>query len=248
MGRWMNDKWMGCEQMDGRTEVEWGRMKEGREKERREGVREKLGGRWIEDGEAGGQTEGWMDRRAASALGSVGPCIASPGLGSERGAEWCSRASQSIITGTEMTSGPVPQARAPHKAPVPTPSHSEGHNTAQARGLPPGSSGANFTASLSHRLLFLVTKTNAQVTVTLNRLDSVRPFTKPTGTQLFPWEAGGGLVPPQESPPASAVSPSLHCCYSVAQSCPTLCDPMDCSTPGFPALHCLPEFAQTHVH
>ena len=29
---------------------------------------------------------------------------------------------------------------------------------------------------------------------------------------------------------------------------PTLCDPMDCSTPGFPALHCLPEFAQTHVH
>ena len=58
-------------------------MKEGREKERREGVREKLGGRWTEDGEAGGWTEGWMDHRAASALGSVGPCIASPGLGSE---------------------------------------------------------------------------------------------------------------------------------------------------------------------
>ena len=27
-----------------------------------------------------------------------------------------------------------------------------------------------------------------------------------------------------------------------------LCDPMDCSTPGFPDLHCLSEFAQTHVH
>ena len=27
-----------------------------------------------------------------------------------------------------------------------------------------------------------------------------------------------------------------------------LCDPVDCSTVGFPALHCLPEFAQTHVH
>ena len=26
-----------------------------------------------------------------------------------------------------------------------------------------------------------------------------------------------------------------------------LCDPMDCSTPGFPVLHCLPEFAQTRV-
>ena len=38
------------------------------------------------------------------------------------------------------------------------------------------------------------------------------------------------------------------CCCSVAQSCPALCDTMDCSTPGFPVLHCLPEFAQTHVH
>ena len=27
-----------------------------------------------------------------------------------------------------------------------------------------------------------------------------------------------------------------------------LCDPMDCSMPGFPVLHCLWEFAQTHVH
>ena len=35
---------------------------------------------------------------------------------------------------------------------------------------------------------------------------------------------------------------------SVAESCLTLCDPMDCSTPGFPILHYLPEFAQTHVH
>ena len=35
---------------------------------------------------------------------------------------------------------------------------------------------------------------------------------------------------------------------SVGQSCPTLCDPMDCSTPGFPVFHYLSEFAQTHVH
>ena len=39
----------------------------------------------------------------------------------------------------------------------------------------------------------------------------------------------------------------LLCC-SVAQSCPTLCDPMDCSTPGFPILRHLLELAQTHVH
>ena len=35
---------------------------------------------------------------------------------------------------------------------------------------------------------------------------------------------------------------------SVTQSCPTLCDPMDCSTPDFPVHHQLPEFAQPHVH
>ena len=35
---------------------------------------------------------------------------------------------------------------------------------------------------------------------------------------------------------------------SVAQSWPTLCDPMDCSTPGLPVYRQLPEFAQTHVH
>ena len=35
---------------------------------------------------------------------------------------------------------------------------------------------------------------------------------------------------------------------SIAQSCLALCNPMDCSTPGFPVLHQLPEPTQTHVH
>ena len=35
---------------------------------------------------------------------------------------------------------------------------------------------------------------------------------------------------------------------SVTQSCPTLCDPMNGSTPGLPVHHQLPEFTQTHVH
>ena len=35
---------------------------------------------------------------------------------------------------------------------------------------------------------------------------------------------------------------------SVAQSCPTPCDPMNCSTPGLPVHHQLPEVTQTHVH
>ena len=38
------------------------------------------------------------------------------------------------------------------------------------------------------------------------------------------------------------------CCYSVAQSYLTLCDPMDCSMPGLPVRHHLLESAQTHVH
>ena len=41
----------------------------------------------------------------------------------------------------------------------------------------------------------------------------------------------------------------MVCCYrSVTKSCPTVCNPVDYSTPGFPILHCLPEFAQIHVH
>ena len=43
---------------------------------------------------------------------------------------------------------------------------------------------------------------------------------------------------------------TLERCYisSVAQSCPTLCDPMDCSKPGLSVHHQLREFTQTHVH
>jgi len=39
-----------------------------------------------------------------------------------------------------------------------------------------------------------------------------------------------------------------HQIRSVVQSCPTLCDPMNRSTPGLPVHHQLPEFTQTHVH
>ena len=40
----------------------------------------------------------------------------------------------------------------------------------------------------------------------------------------------------------------LNWTYSVAKPCPTFCDPVDCSTPSFPVLHDLLEFAHTHVH
>ena len=41
--------------------------------------------------------------------------------------------------------------------------------------------------------------------------------------------------------------PCSLCCRPVAQSCSTLCNPMDCSMPGFSVLHHLPEFAETHI-
>ena len=43
---------------------------------------------------------------------------------------------------------------------------------------------------------------------------------------------------------------NIFCCCSVTKSCLTLCTPwtMNYSIPGFPILHCLPEFVQTHVH
>ena len=40
----------------------------------------------------------------------------------------------------------------------------------------------------------------------------------------------------------------ITCCYSDTKLCPTLCNPMDGSTPGFPVLHYLLEFAQIPIH
>ena len=46
----------------------------------------------------------------------------------------------------------------------------------------------------------------------------------------------------------SLTSPALVWFSSVTQLCPTFCDPMNCSTPGLPVHHQLPESTQTHVH
>ena len=46
----------------------------------------------------------------------------------------------------------------------------------------------------------------------------------------------------------SILSKLIYQIRSVAQSCLTLCDPMNCSTPGLPVHHQLPEFTQTHIH
>ena len=69
------------------------------------------------------------------------------------------------------------------------------------------------------------------------------------------WDVGGGMW--QEKPDVSCshdiglgwlVLCNRQSVSSIAQSCPTLCDPMDCSTLGFPVHHQLLELTQIHVH
>ena len=47
---------------------------------------------------------------------------------------------------------------------------------------------------------------------------------------------------------AQTTGPKFSSFSSFAQSCPTLCDPMDCSMPGLPVHHQVPKFTQAHVH
>ena len=66
---------------------------------------------------------------------------------------------------------------------------------------------------------------------------------------FFPAMLKGQGIGTQAGELCSSYLRTLKCCScSVAQLCLSLCNPMDCSTPGFPVLHCLPEFAHTHVH
>ena len=63
------------------------------------------------------------------------------------------------------------------------------------------------------------------------------------------WAAVYGVMQSRTRLKLLSSSSRETCSYSssVAQSCLTLCNPMDCSTPGFPVHHQLPELAQTHV-
>ena len=61
-------------------------------------------------------------------------------------------------------------------------------------------------------------------------------------------EAGLLAFPFDSSPSLGLMeTPQVGCLVVFQSLCPALCDPMDCSTPGFPVLHYLLVFAQTHV-
>ena len=67
---------------------------------------------------------------------------------------------------------------------------------------------------------------------------------RPPHTQTCTWNLEG---PGEMLTTSLTLTSSTYPCCSVAKSCPALCDPIDCSTPGFPVLHHLPESAQVHV-
>ena len=62
--------------------------------------------RWV-----GGYKDGWIAEQPQHR--AVSPCIVSPGQGTQGGAEWYSRASEGIVTGTEMTPGLSPRPGPP---------------------------------------------------------------------------------------------------------------------------------------
>ena len=90
--------------------------------------------------------------------------------------------------------------------------------------------------------------------------DSLKEAWKPTPV-LLPGESHGQRNPAGYSPQGHKESDTTEAnenariltdmsvqFSSVAQSCPILCDPMNCSTPGLPVHHQLPESTRTHVH
>ena len=76
---------------------------------------------------------------------------------------------------------------------------------------------------------------------------SVRGISQEEYWSGVPFPSPGNLLTLRLNPCLPSL---LHCCCccSVAQSCPPLCNPTDCSTTGFLVFHHLREFAQTHAH
>ena len=68
------------------------------------------------------------------------------------------------------------------------------------------------------------------------------------GPTLCPVEGSISFLCQASGPERHSTGLHLPSCCAVAQSFPALCSPTDCSTPGFPVLRYLPEFAQTQVH
>ena len=69
-----------------------------------------------------------------------------------------------------------------------------------------------------------------------------------TSGNFYPSMLSGPVQGSFYVPPPLILPTTCCCCCSVTKSCPTLCNPMDYSTPGSPVLHHLLDFAQIHVN
>ena len=67
-------------------------------------------------------------------------------------------------------------------------------------------------------------------------------------TSIHSSDTSWNFISPKKCPRGLKNEASSHQLISVTQSCPTLCHPMDCSTPGFSVFLYVPEFTQVHVH
>ena len=95
-------------------------------------------------------------------------------------------------------------------------------------------------------------KSNMETYITICKIDSqqkiavwLRKLNQVLCINLEGWDGAGDGREVQQGGNICISSVQFS---SVAQSCPTLCDPMNHSTPGLPVHHQLPEFTQTHVH
>ena len=105
---------------------------------------------------------------------------------------------------------------------------------------------------LDHRALGTVMATHQDVPDCRHRDGRICPSCSPyssAAVQGCPGECEC-LGPLEKAPLEEWASGSLRAVQfsSIAQSCPTICDPTGCSMPGLPAHHQIPEFTQTHVH
>ena len=123
------------------------------------------------------------------------------------------------------------------------------------------------SASSEYNQCVLSRFSHVQLFVTLRTIACQAPLSVGLSSQEYwsglPFSSPGDLPDP-EIKPMSPASPALAGRFfttetcgkpteynqikSVTQSCPTLCDPMNCSMPGLPVHHQLPGFTQTHIH
>lgn len=140
--------------------------------------------------------DGWItEQPRRHALQEALSVPASPALGraQREGAGEYWGPSQSIVRGTEMTPRPTPQARPLPRPTVSTSSHSDGYDPSPGLGA-----ASRFPLRSLHRfsllLLAFIRDREDQSTVHGDP-EQTLPSVQPLKSYLFPWEAGGGLVP-----------------------------------------------------